>query len=100
KFDSNKLVSFRCYAKKFICKNRKSGDTNRSVSDVHSELSFIRRPRTVQPIVLDSESDDDSTIHSAVLESESEDDNPPDNRSHLLAMKTEEDRSLEVKNSE
>lgn len=41
---------------------------------------FFRRPRTVQPIVLDSESDDDSAIHSAVLESESEDDNSPNDR--------------------
>lgn len=41
---------------------------------------FFRRPRTVQPIVLDSESDDDSAIHSTVLESESESDSSPNNR--------------------
>uniref|UniRef100_A0A1I8EYW4 MADF domain-containing protein n=1 Tax=Wuchereria bancrofti TaxID=6293 RepID=A0A1I8EYW4_WUCBA len=46
-----------------------------------------------------AESDDDSTIHSTVLKNESENDNPLNNRLHLLAMKTEESRSLEVKSS-
>ncbi|MCP9263160.1 Aurora kinase A [Dirofilaria immitis] len=55
----------------------------------YSELPFAVRPRTVQPIVLDSESDDDSAIHSTILDSESEDDNSPNNRSHLLTMKAE-----------
>ncbi|CAG9540433.1 unnamed protein product [Cercopithifilaria johnstoni] len=61
---------------------------------------YKARPKTVQPIVLDSESDDDSAIHSTVLESEWEDDNSPNNRSHLLAMKAEENQSLEVKDDE
>uniref|UniRef100_A0A915PJ66 MADF domain-containing protein n=1 Tax=Setaria digitata TaxID=48799 RepID=A0A915PJ66_9BILA len=58
---------------------------------------YKARPRTVQPIVLDSESDDDSAIHSTVLESESEDDHSPNNRSHLLAMKAAEDQSVDDK---